>query len=273
MRRLKVMLYAVALCGNSAQAATYISGAVSQSYFASTSNANGGSSGSGQNPQGSGGSFVNGDPAYTGFYGFTIDPAAAAVSVTINGKASSAAADASLGAQWLNPNSGTVNLDYDWALSGDTGTTFNSLVQFSPLSGSDVWRYSFVADANELFTMAYGVTGSGDLSEIDGWDIYVNDVLALGLSDPLDPTAAGTFNLALTPGQSYTIGLRNFAELTLQSPIANDVDRVGSLQGRFRWSIVQAGVPEPSTWAMMILGLGLIGGAMRRRQQVDYSFA
>lgn len=61
--------------------------------------------------------------------------------------------------------------------------------------------------------------------------------------------------------------------VTLQSPIANDVDRVGSLQGRFRWSIVQAGVPEPSTWGMMILGLGLIGGAMRRRQQVDYNFA
>jgi hypothetical protein len=24
-------------------------------------------------------------------------------------------------------------------------------------------------------------------------------------------------------------------------------------------------VPEPATWAMMILGFGLIGGAMRRR--------
>jgi hypothetical protein len=35
------------------------------------------------------------------------------------------------------------------------------------------------------------------------------------------------------------------------------------------------GVPEASTWAMMILGVGAIGGALRRRQKtsVNYSFA
>lgn len=36
-----------------------------------------------------------------------------------------------------------------------------------------------------------------------------------------------------------------------------------------------SGVPEASTWAMMILGVGAIGGALRRRQKtsVNYSFA
>ena len=36
-----------------------------------------------------------------------------------------------------------------------------------------------------------------------------------------------------------------------------------------------AGVPEPATWAMLILGFGVVGGAMRRRSQpkVSYSFA
>jgi hypothetical protein len=32
-------------------------------------------------------------------------------------------------------------------------------------------------------------------------------------------------------------------------------------------------VPEPATWAMMIMGFGLVGGAMRRRQNVRVSFA
>ncbi|HEX8057026.1 MAG TPA: PEPxxWA-CTERM sorting domain-containing protein, partial [Novosphingobium sp.] len=33
-------------------------------------------------------------------------------------------------------------------------------------------------------------------------------------------------------------------------------------------------VPEPMTWAMMIVGIGLIGGAMRRqRRTVRYTFA
>jgi PEP-CTERM motif len=36
-----------------------------------------------------------------------------------------------------------------------------------------------------------------------------------------------------------------------------------------------AGVPEPSTWAMLILGFGVIGGAMRsaRRQSVRVTYA
>ncbi len=33
------------------------------------------------------------------------------------------------------------------------------------------------------------------------------------------------------------------------------------------------GVPEPATWGMMILGLGLIGGVMRRRQRMAISYA
>lgn len=34
-----------------------------------------------------------------------------------------------------------------------------------------------------------------------------------------------------------------------------------------------AAVPEPATWAMMIGGFGLVGGAMRRRRQVRYAAA
>lgn len=34
------------------------------------------------------------------------------------------------------------------------------------------------------------------------------------------------------------------------------------------------GVPEPATWGMMILGIGIVGGAMRRsKQTVSYNFA
>jgi hypothetical protein len=36
---------------------------------------------------------------------------------------------------------------------------------------------------------------------------------------------------------------------------------------------VEASVPEPTTWAMMILGIGMIGAAMRRRQTVRFAFA
>nr|WP_084192404.1 PEPxxWA-CTERM sorting domain-containing protein [Parasphingorhabdus marina] len=32
--------------------------------------------------------------------------------------------------------------------------------------------------------------------------------------------------------------------------------------------IVSPAVPEPATWAMMIGGFGLVGGAMRRRKKL-----
>jgi len=38
-------------------------------------------------------------------------------------------------------------------------------------------------------------------------------------------------------------------------------------------SDVTAAVPEPATWAMMLAGFGLVGGAMRRRTRTAVSFA
>lgn len=35
------------------------------------------------------------------------------------------------------------------------------------------------------------------------------------------------------------------------------------------FSVVNAGVPEPSTWAFMIFGFGAIGGAMRRQRKAN----
>lgn len=36
---------------------------------------------------------------------------------------------------------------------------------------------------------------------------------------------------------------------------------------------LQSAVPEPASWAMLIAGFGLIGGAMRRRQRISVTFA
>ena len=53
--------------------------------------------------------------------------------------------------------------------------------------------------------------------------------------------------------------------------IVNAVDngfRVAAQSGYF-----QAAVPEPATWAMMIGGFGLVGGAMRRRARPTVTYA
>ncbi len=41
----------------------------------------------------------------------------------------------------------------------------------------------------------------------------------------------------------------------------------------FAVSLASGAVPEPATWAMLILGFGVVGGAMRRRQRVSVRFA
>jgi len=39
-------------------------------------------------------------------------------------------------------------------------------------------------------------------------------------------------------------------------------------------TIVEAGaVPEPATWTMLIVGFGLVGGVMRRRQKAGVRYA
>ena len=61
----------------------------------------------------------------------------------------------------------------------------------------------------------------------------------------MDPTASG-------PG-----GTRPFQRITVEDLIA--FDAIG----------YDVSVPEPDSWAMMILGLGLTGAAMRRQQRVE----
>ena len=43
------------------------------------------------------------------------------------------------------------------------------------------------------------------------------------------------------------------------------------LEGSFTYSIRIAAVPEPSAWALMIFGFGLVGYTMRRRSKVVFS--
>lgn len=57
--------------------------------------------------------------------------------------------------------------------------------------------------------------------------------------------------------------------------ITTDGTVFGSGKVSYSGTINIAAVPEPAVWAMMILGFGVIGGVMRRRQRqsVNYNFA
>lgn len=70
-------------------------------------------------------------------------------------------------------------------------------------------------------------------------------------------------------GQGGTAGTSFVGSTVLASQFATSTTRGN---GQFSINLVQAinppAVPEPATWGMVILGMGMIGGTLRRRQKV-----
>lgn len=134
--------------------------------------------------------------------------------------------------------------------------TVHDLFRYGTLDGQTVrdWTiggapcYSIDAGANCLALMSTGRL-NGDLRQASHW----KDDTLLNINPPIgimDPTASG-------PG-----GTRPFQTVSIFDTIAFDV-----------MGYDLAAVPEPGTWAMMILGFGFVGVAYRRRPRVDVRFA
>lgn len=72
-------------------------------------------------------------------------------------------------------------------------------------------------------------------------------------------SSAGGNSIGFTPttltAGTYTIYLRGTAAVTNQVTSA------------IRFSAATAAVPKPATWAMMLLGVGMIGGGLRARRR------
>ena len=94
------------------------------------------------------------------------------------------------------------------------------------------------------------------------------------------PGASGTFALLVNGSSLFAGGLGNNCSICIVDGGANrftlngsgiknlafTFDPAISAARQFRVEGVSMGaVPEPATWAMMVVGLGLVGGAMRRR--------
>jgi hypothetical protein len=138
------------------------------------------------------------------------------------------------------------------AASGSTSGDFNPL----PFATVLTTVSPFVATNGSVFsfTSSFG-NFTGTVSNVAASGLPSNRVLsafALGLFTPL-----GGFS-TYDPGP---------ASLTF-SFTQNNIDGqgAGSIQGGFTLSTPPAGVPEASTWMMLIAGFGLSGAAMRRRR-------
>ena len=70
-----------------------------------------------------------------------------------------------------------------------------------------------------------------------------------------------------TFGASYAAGPGNYSAYVFDHACGIHYCDNGGGDRAFNYAFRVAGVPEPASWALMIVGIGLAGAAMRRRQQ------
>ena len=183
------------------------------------------------------------------------DPGAIAGSPTPNSLAAAAAFDASTGAP--------VIVTFESAQPHFTYT--NGTPTSAPLgSGSAVWARNTTPGGRYLLELVGSPTTLTFASPISSFGVFLTGVQLNTLSFSFDDGTAQ--NVAVTNYGSGTqfFGLSNLANPISSITLLNPNDVIGLDDIRFTTATTGA-VPEPSTWALMLLGFGAVGWAMRSR--------
>lgn len=173
-----------------------------------------------------------------------------------------------------------------WSTNNGLSSVVSSFGSYTPYEGNYFALLSSGAGANsatvvsQLFEMTAGETIWAAVAFSGGDYLPYNDAGALGILNFVTSANTVLFSKDISAVGDY--GSTPWTLVSFTAPnsgtyyISGNVKNVGdNLQNSFLL-LDSVAVPEASTWAMMILGLGAVGGAMRRRRHktaVNYSFA
>jgi hypothetical protein len=135
----------------------------------------------------------------------------------------------------------------------------------SPATSSSVTAFGFDIDPNALLTSsnvsgAFTVVSSGQVSQ--GYNLEM-----CFKNGQNNNCAGGTNGIAMGDSGSGQISL-GFSSLPDSVTLSNYLVRYQQVNGSGSAVGTPVGaVPEPSTWAMMLLGFGAIGASMRRKRK------
>ncbi len=118
-------------------------------------------------------------------------------------------------------------------------------------------KLSFI-DADDTLAI-YGVNADDSLSYL-GFDGEIRTGLAGG---GINVTNAGANNG--TTSFTFASPTARFDRFVITTRVGGDISYLGTLGQGFRVDRITGLVPEPGTWAMLVLGFGMVGVAARRR--------
>ena len=180
-----------------------------------------------------------------------------------------------------NPNSFGINVTPD--ASGNVVD-----LDGSPGPGEITTKDSFAFNAGDLITLSFVLGGSQRNNGNNDWFLrfIFSDVTnvtngqgtgLLSLFGPVNGLIGPTYTLGGIVGatapfttSTFSFHAANAGSLKLAFGTTSR-DNIGPMLDNVSLNI--GAVPEPATWAMMIMGFGLIGGAMRSRKRTTVRFA
>jgi PEP-CTERM motif len=100
------------------------------------------------------------------------------------------------------------------------------------------------------------------------WDVLAGNFYVSRYDNDAIFAAAALANTWLTSLKSGDIPMSATQTLSVLDPGHGNQTQV-YITARGNGDINEPGVPEPATWGMIVLGFGLLGGALRRRKQEE----
>lgn len=147
---------------------------------------------------------------------------------------------------------GTSPLSFDWSFTNNSGTLNISTITLTNVGTGQSFSYNPFLGSNA--TQGNTTQNSFRFNWIPGL---------------FDPNVDATYNVAFDNSQFSAI----FEDGAAGPQAAAAGERFLSIDAVFGAGAANGAVPEPSAWALMILGFGLAGAAMRRRGAAAIRYA
>lgn len=163
------------------------------------------------------------------------------------------------------------SLTFDWRIAGNSVSALNPdytpalrlLIQNGAVRQELIWEGAYNGTYGNTSRDTWYTSATTDLFYITGGSVNAGMTIADWASTLTGATVSG---ISVGAGSTAGVGYHAFADNV--SLTRNGVTTT------YNFEIAGGAVPEPATWAMLILGMGLVGGTMRsRRRNVTVAFA